>query len=92
MLHQWAGAQYLVSEPRGVVPTCKRLGSNAQWRTTHAVVCAQWARAARLDGRSKWSIYNMLQHAMPLDDHYVRVQAAGESEDEWRRRLGVLAT
>ena len=54
--HRTAGAQHLVSEPRGAIPTRRRLGSNTQWRTTRTAVCTRWActdgQMEVADGRS----------------------------------------
>ena len=81
MPHHPVGAQHLVSEPRGVFLVCRRVGSNAQWKTTYVAVCTGWVCVVGPDGNSRWSIYSVLQHAMCLDDHCARIQRTGGSED-----------
>ena len=53
MPYRTVGAQHLISKPRGAFPICRRLGSNAQWRTIRIAACAQWARTAGPDWRQQ---------------------------------------
>ena len=84
MPHNTAGAQHLVSEPRGAILAYRRLGSNTQRRTARVAPCARWARIVGPNGRSRWLICSILRHAMCSDSHRAMVQTTGGSEDKWR--------